>query len=80
MSRKATIAKANQEMGRLIKFYREQRGLTQKALAAKLGVHYITVYRWECGAGTVGMSVDDFIKLTKALKTDTDTLCGGIKL
>lgn len=80
MTRKAAITKANQEMGRLIKFYRQKRGLTQKALADKLGVHYITLHRWERGTGAMGMSVDDFIRLMAVLKIDADMLTGGIKL
>ena len=74
------IKRANQEMGRLIKFHREKRGLTQKALAAKLGVHYITVYRWERGTGTRSMSAGVFLRLTAILKIDTDELSGEIKL
>ena len=71
---------ANQELGRLIKFYRQKRGLTLKALAAKLGVHYTTVYRWERGTATRRMSAGGFLRLTAILKIDTDVLSGEIKL
>lgn len=33
-----------------LKSYREMRGLTQEALAERLGVSSITVSRWETGA------------------------------
>ena len=33
-----------------LKHYRDARGLTQEALAARLGVTSITVSRWETGA------------------------------
>lgn len=32
-----------------LKTYRDERGLTQEALARELGVHSVTVSRWETG-------------------------------
>lgn len=78
--RKAAIERANREVGKLIKFYRQRQGLTQKAMAEKLGVHWVTLYRWEHGKGTLRMSVDDFLKMLEILGADADMLIGGIKL
>ncbi len=36
-------------IGKLIREYRKLMGLTQKQLAAELGVAYLTINRWENG-------------------------------
>ncbi len=35
--------------GKDVRAWRQQRGLSQKRLAALLGVDVVTVYRWEAG-------------------------------
>ena len=45
-------------------------------LADKLGVHYVTLYRWERGQGALGMSMVDFLGLMEVLQTDADTFIG----
>jgi len=40
---------AQAEMSRLVRELRERTGLTQEKLAAKLGVTYPTINRWENG-------------------------------
>ncbi len=39
-------------IGKLIREYRKLMGLTQKQLAAELGVAYLTINRWENGHAT----------------------------
>lgn len=41
---------ANDTIGARIKALREDRGLTQAALAERAGVHPVTVAKWESGA------------------------------
>jgi transcriptional regulator with XRE-family HTH domain len=38
--------------------WRESRNMTQVALAGKLGVHYMTVYRWEAGLVSIPLVVE----------------------
>ena len=35
--------------GETLKFFRKQQGMTQKQLAAKIGVHVNTIWAWERG-------------------------------
>ena len=42
-----------QELGRKLELRRKAQGMTQQALAAKLGVHRNMVYRWEAGESAV---------------------------
>ena len=44
-----------------LKNYRVARGLTQDALAKELGVHSITVSRWETGARSIDPDLVSFV-------------------
>ncbi len=48
-------ATPSQRLGATIRQYRKQRGLTQRALAARLGVHYMYMSKIERGHHTVGV-------------------------
>ncbi|CAM5535047.1 hypothetical protein GCM10010329_28820 [Streptomyces spiroverticillatus] len=45
---------------------RERLGLTRRQLADRIGVHEVTVWRWE--SGEVGPSADNFVRLAHALR------------
>ena len=53
---------------------RNRAGLTQVSLAAILGVHPITVTRWESGERTP--SIDTVVRLAAALNTTVGALLG----
>jgi transcriptional regulator with XRE-family HTH domain len=50
---------------RYLKWLRKRRGWTTKVLAAKLGVHHVTVRRWE--AGTYKITKDKERAIREAL-------------
>lgn len=58
--------------GRNICKHRKRAGLTQAALAAKVGVSYPTVYRWE--AGEMIPSETRRPKIAKALEVEVSAL------
>jgi transcriptional regulator with XRE-family HTH domain len=54
---------------------REERGLTQQALADLAGLNVVQIRRWETGASQP--SLDALMKLTRGLRTTTDDLLFG---
>ncbi len=58
--------------GEVLKAIREKRGLTQGELAAKVGVHWVTISRIETGARNPSMPL--LVKLAKALKVKVGRL------
>lgn len=59
-------------IGRRVRRYRRRLGLTQEQLAARAGVHRITIAHLERGAGGVGLAV--LVKLAMALRVPLDVL------
>lgn len=57
-----------------IKLARLKKGLSQKQLAKIVGVHYNIVSKWECGY--TSLTVENLIKVSKALDISTDFLLG----
>ena len=57
-----------------IRYYRKQRGLSQKELAAKAGISYITVTNLERSGSQPSTRVRKAI--SKVLDVDEDSLCG----
>ena len=49
--------KIKEIIARNLKHFREQKGLTQRELAAKLGIRHNTISAWENGANSVDISV-----------------------
>ena len=60
------------ELNEKIKALRTERGLTQKELAAAVGVSNKTISKWECGRG--GISLKEALKLAEALGAHIDDL------
>lgn len=60
------------ELNEKIKALRTERGLSQKELAAAIGVSDKTVSKWECGRG--GISLKVALKLAEALGAHIDDL------
>jgi DNA-binding transcriptional regulator YiaG len=57
-----------------VKRLRRRLGLTQRALAARLGVHQLTVSRWECDRVRV---TEPMARLLRLLVTTAPTTKGG---
>ncbi len=62
-------------MGQRIKSLRSQQDLTQKELAAKLGIHPAQLNKYESGLHTP--PIDKLVYLTEILKTSLDYLVTG---
>ncbi len=60
------------ELNEKIKALRSERGLTQKEIAAAVGVSDKTISKWECGRG--GISLKEALKLSEALGAHIDDL------
>lgn len=58
-----------------LKNLRREKGLTQKALADKIGIHVLTVQQYELGKRSP--QADIIIKLAEALDVSTDFLLTG---
>lgn len=54
---------------------RKQRGLTQKALAAEVGVHFVQLRRYEAGGSQP--TLDVLCNLARALRVSADLLLFG---
>ena len=63
------------KIGRLIAQARRERGMTQQALAERLGVSNRTVSKWECGAGLPELM--NLLPLCEALGLTADELLRG---
>lgn len=61
-------------IGEKIQFLREQRGMTQATLCAKMGLSRVTIGSYE--AGRVMPSVNAIIKLSEIFHVSLDWLCG----
>lgn len=55
-------------------FYRKQSGLTQRALAEKIGVSHNTISSWENGTNSI--DIDNLFKIAKILNVDISTMFG----
>lgn len=65
------------EMGECLRGLRKLRrakDLSQRELADMVGVHQVTIRRWEAGESIPG--VDDIVKLSEALDTTVNSLMG----
>ena len=47
---------SREDVARNLKFYREQKGLTQRELANKIGVKHNTISSWENGPNSIDIS------------------------
>lgn len=65
----------NDTIGERIKSARKERGLTQKGLAAQVGVPYQTIQYWENGRRNP--KIDNLQKVADALDTDVNWLLRG---
>ena len=63
------------KIGRFIAQARRERGMTQQALAERLGVSNRTVSKWECGAGLPELM--NLLPLCEALGLTADELLRG---
>lgn len=72
--RKPDVKKHKKMLGKRIKTVREQQGLTQSDLAARISVNVTQVLRWEKGTALPGS--DALVKLAKELNVSMDYLGG----
>lgn len=56
----------------MLKELRKKKGLSQEKLAQLIGVHWMTIIRWEKGEGSP--RTHHFIKIREALGPDADLL------
>jgi transcriptional regulator with XRE-family HTH domain len=70
------LSQTHVRLGRRIRQYREQRGLSQEDLAFKLGI--TTSYMGALERGQRNLNIDKLIKVAKALKIDLGDLFKGL--
>ena len=60
-------------IGQKIKYFRKQKGLTQKGLANQIGTLEVCICRWENGINTPNLC--NILKLSQALGVNVNELC-----
>ena len=72
-----SVVMSKQEIGRRLQALRQERRMTQVELAEVLGAHAASISQVE--RGIRGLTVQQIVKLARALKVSTDTILGATR-